>query len=156
MMVKQMSYTDLFQRYGSPSKDAEIRILYYLRRPEALDTFDRIKHYDSQAAQIIAQCKKLIEYMSEYRQDLAARYNQLATMPSRRRLKLERYINYDNKKFYYIRHFTDYDDGTSVETETETFPGKERRAALARFAALKKQYPGIVAEMDIDKKSWEK
>ena len=151
-----MSYADLFQRYGSPSEDAEIRILYYLRRPDSLDTFDRIKHYDERAAQLVSQCKTLIEYMSEYRQDLAARYNQLSTMPSRRRLKIERYINYDNKKFYYIRHFTDYDDGTSVETETETFPGKERRAALARFAELKKQYPGIVAEMDIGKKAWEK
>ena len=151
-----MSYADLFQRYGAPSKDAEIRILYYLQRPETLDTFDRIKHYDERAAQLVSQCKTLIEYMSEYRQDLAARYNQLATMPSSRRLKIERYVNYDNKKFYYIRHFTDYDDGTSVETETETFPGKERRAALARFSELKKQYPGIVAEMDIEKKSWEK
>ena len=151
-----MSYTDLFQRYGSPRKDAEIRILYYLQRPEALGTFDKSKHYDGEAAQIIAQCKKLIEDMSEYRQDLAARYNQLATMPSRRRLRLERYVNFNNKKFYYIRHFTNYDDGTVVETETETFPGKERRAALARFAELKKQHPGIVAEMDIDKKSWEK
>ena len=151
-----MSYTDLFRRYGAPSKDAEIRILYYLRRPDSLDTFYKIKHYDERAAQLVSQCKTLIEYMSEYRQDLAARYNQLSTMPSRRRLKIERYINYDNKKFYYIRHFTDYDDGTSVETETETFPGKERRAALARFAELKKQYPGIVAEMDIGKKAWEK
>ena len=105
---------------------------------------------------MVTQCKKLIEDMSEYRQALAARYNQLATMPSRRRLKLERYVNYDNKKFYYIRYFTEYADGTSVETETETFPGKERRAALARFAELKKQFPGIVAEMDIDKKSWKK
>ena len=151
-----MSYTELFHRYGSPSKDAEIRILYYLQRPETLDTFDRIKHYDERAAQLVSQCKTLIEYMSEYRQDLAARYNQLATMPSSRRLKIERYVNYDNKKFYYIHHFTDYDDGTSVETETETFTGKERRAALARFAELKKQYPGIVAEMDIEKKSWER
>ena len=151
-----MSYTDLFQRYGSPSKEAEIRLIYYLLRPEAMDTFDRIKHYDGQAAHIVAQCNKLIEYMSEYRKALAARYNQLATMPSRCRLRLERYVNFNNKKFYYIRHFTDYDDGTSVETETETFPGKDRRAALARFAELKKQYPGIVAEMDIEKKSWEK
>lgn len=151
-----MSYTDLFQRYGAPSKEAEIRIWYYLKRPEALDTFDRIKHYDGEAAQLVAQCKKLIEDMSEYRQDLAVRYNQLATMPSRRLLKLERYVNYENRKFYYIRHFTEYSDGTRVETETETFPGKERRAALARFAELKKQCPGIVAEMDIEKKSWEK
>ena len=46
----------------------------------------------------------MIEDMSEYRQALAGRYNQLATMPSRR-LKLERYVNYDNKKLYYIRIF---------------------------------------------------
>lgn len=151
-----MSYTELFQRYGSPSKEAEIRIWYYLQSPDAVDTFDQIKHYDGQAAQIVAQCKQLIENMSEYRQALAARYNQLATMPSRRRLKLERYVNYDNKKIYYIRHYTDYDDGTSVETETEKFSGTERRAALARFAELKKQFPGITAEMDIEKKSWEK
>ena len=52
--------------------------------------------------------------------------------------------------------FVRCENGTSVETETETFPGKERRAALARFAELKKQYPGIVAEMDIEKKSWER
>lgn len=151
-----MSYRNLFQRYGSPSKEAEIRIWYCLQRPEALDTFDRIKHYDSQAAQLVAQCKKLIEDMSEYRQDLAARYNQLATMPSRQRIKLERYVKYDNRKFYYIHHFTDYEDRTSVETKTETFPGTERRAALAKFAELKKNFPGIVAEMDIEKKSWEK
>ena len=151
-----MSYTDLFQRYGSPSKEAEIRIWYYLQSPDAVDTFDQIKHYDGQAAQIIAQCKRMIEDMSEYRQALSSRYNQLATMPSRQRIKLERYVNYDNRKIYYIRHFTDYEDGTSVETETEKFSGTERRAALARFAKLKKQFPGIVAEMDIEKKSWEK
>ena len=36
-----MSYADLFQRYGSPSEDAEIRILYYLQRPDSMDTFDQ-------------------------------------------------------------------------------------------------------------------
>ena len=83
----------------------------------------------------------MIEDMSEYRQALAGRYKQLATMPSRRRLKLERHASYYNKKSYYIRHFTDYDDGTSVETETEEFPGKDRRAALARFGELKSNIP---------------
>lgn len=151
-----MSYRDLFQRYGSPSKEAEIRVCYWFQRPEDLTTYDTIRLYDGKAAQLITQCNRLIEAMKEYRQDLAARYNQLATMPSRQRIKLERYVKYDNRKFYYIHHFTDYEDGTSVETETETFPGTERRAALARFAELKKNFPGITAEMDIEKKSWEK
>ncbi len=151
-----MSYTDLFQHCGSPRNEAEVRVLYYLYRPESLKTYEEIKLYDGRAAHLIAQCKELIKAMGEYRQDLAARYNQLATMPSRQRIKLERYVKYDNRKFYYIHHFTDYEDGTSVETKTEFFPGKERRAALARFAELKKNFPGITAEMDIEKRSWEK
>lgn len=149
-------YKDLFTRYGAPSKEADIRINYYLLRPDTLDTFDRIARYDKLAAGLISQCRAMIEDMIEYRQALAGRYNQLATMPSTPRLRLERYVNYDGRKTYYIRHYTDYADGTSVETQTETFCGKERRAALARFDALKKEFPGIAAEMDIEKKSWEK
>lgn len=138
-------YTDLFQRYGSPSNDAEIRFNTYFRAPEVLTTFDSVAHYDGQAAQLIARCQKLIEDMSEYRQALAARYNALATMPSKPRIRLERYVKYDGHKIYYIRRYTDYTDGTSVETQTETFAGQERRAALARFAELKKQFPGVNA-----------
>lgn len=36
-----MSYETLFRRYGSPSKEAEIRINAYLIRPDTL-TADRI------------------------------------------------------------------------------------------------------------------
>lgn len=149
-------YQDLFQRYGSPSKEAEIKIYYCFQRPDALDTFDRITSNDRHAAELITRCKKLMEDMSEYRQALAGRYNELATMPSTPRIRLERCVNYDGHKTYYIRHYTDYADGTSVETQTETFPGKDRRAAIARFAELQKAFPGIAAEMDIAKKSWEK
>ena len=37
-----MSYLDLFQRYGRPSSEAEIRLTAYLLRPDTL-TADRIK-----------------------------------------------------------------------------------------------------------------
>ena len=84
--------------------EAEIRLWSYLQIPEALGPFDKIKHCDGRAAQIIAQCKRMIEDMSEYRQALAGRYKQLATMPSRR-LKLERHARYYNKKIYYIRYY---------------------------------------------------
>lgn len=57
---------------------------------------------------------------------------------------------------YYIRHFTEYEDGTKVETATETFPGKERHAAIKRFEELKKERPGIEYIKDIEKKSWER
>ena len=31
-----MSYLDLFQRYGNPSREAEIRLTNYLLRPDTL------------------------------------------------------------------------------------------------------------------------
>lgn len=40
-----MSYLDLFQRYGSPSREAEIRLHGYLIRPDTL-TADRIQYND--------------------------------------------------------------------------------------------------------------
>lgn len=151
-----MNYKDeLFTRHGSPSREAEIRILSYLKRPENCDTYSDITYYDKRAGELIAHCKHLIEQLTEYRQDLAARYNALATMPSKDSVKLERYNGY-NGITYYIRHFTEYEDGTKVETATETFPGKERRAAIKRFEELKKERPGIDYIKDIEKKSWER
>ena len=151
-----MSYTDLFQRYGSPSKEAEIRIWGYLTAPEACASFDQVAQYDKRAAQLIAECKHLVTQLIDYRQALAARYNALATMPSHDSLTLQRYVNYSGRITYYVRHFRHYEDGTTVETETETFTGKERHKALARFDDLLKQYPGIEATRDIERKSWER
>ena len=73
-----MSYLDLFQRYGSPSREAEIRLTAYLLRPDAL-TADHIASYDKSAARTIAACRQLIDQLTEYRQALAERYAQLAT-----------------------------------------------------------------------------
>ena len=126
-----------------------------MKRPDACASFDDVRSLDDKAARLIAECKHLTAQLIEYRQDLAARYNALATMPSKDSVKLERYNGY-NGITYYIRYFTEYEDGTKVETETERFPGKERRAAIKRFEELKKARPGIEYIKDIEKKSWER
>lgn len=146
---------ELFTRYGSPSKEAEIKIWGYLKRPDACSSFDDIRHNDDKAARLIADCKRLITQLTEYRQDLAARYAALATMPSKDSVMLQRYNGY-NGITYYIRYFTEYEDGTKVETATETYPGKERHAALKRFAQLQKERPGLEYVTDIEKKPWER
>lgn len=151
-----MIYTELFQRYGAPSKEAEIRIWGYLNRPDTCAKFEDIRRNDDNAARLIADCKYLICQLTEYRQDLAKRYAALATMPSKDSLELQRYPRIGGGITYYIRHFTEYEDGTRVETETETFPGKERRAALKRFEELKKARPGIECKIDIEKRAWER
>lgn len=150
-----MSYEKLFRRYGSPSKEAEIRIHAYLIRPDAL-TADRIPWNDDRAARVIAECQAMIEQLTKYRQALAARYAALATAAYKDRLEVERQpTSYDGIR-YYVRIIRTYEDGTTEDLLSETYPGKERAKALARFAELQKQRPGIEAVQDIARRSWER
>ena len=155
-MENKKSYSSLFTRYGSPSEEAEIRLYGYLTRPDKLDTFKRIRDNDDSAARMIADCKHLVAQLTAYRKDLPKRYNELATTPSRGSIELQRYRGYHGGVTYYIRFWTQYDDGTRVETATEIYSGKDRHKAIARFEELKKQRPGIEAVKDIEKRSWER
>ena len=151
-----MSYETLFQRYGSPSTDAEIRITAYLIHPDKL-TADRIPWNDEQAARLISGCESLIASLKEYRQALAERYAMLQTAPYKLRLELERKPSYNGSGvLYYVRIIREYQDGTEVQELAETYQGKQRREALARFEELKKQRPGIEIMKDIEKRSWER
>lgn len=151
-----MSYESLFTRYGSPSTEADICIRGYLTRPDKL-TQERIRGFDESAAGIIARCEETIAALKEYRQALAARYAELDAAPYSLRLELERKPSYSGSGvLYYVRIIRKYQDGTEVQELTETYQGKQRREALARFEELKKQRPGIEIIKDIEKRSWER
>lgn len=151
-----MSYLDLFQRYGSPSREASVQIRDYLIRPDVL-TADRIANYDKSAARTIAECRQLIDQLTEYRQALAERYAQLATAAYRDRLELRRDPGYRGKPVVYsVQIVRTYEDGTTETPLSETYTGTERRIAFARFAELKRQRPGIDAVQDTDRRAWER
>ena len=151
-----MIYLDLFQRYGSPSREAEIRLHAYLLRPDTL-TADRIQYNDDTAARLIAQCQTLIGQLTDYRQALAARYAALATAAYRDRLELIRDPGYRGKAvLYFVRIIRTYEDGTTETTLNERYNGQERRKAFARFAELQKQRPGIETYQDTDRHPWER
>ena len=151
-----MSYLDLFQRYGSPSREADIRLHGYLIRPDTM-TADRIKTNDDSAARVIAQCHELIDQLTEYRAALAERYAALATAAYRDRLELTRDPGYRGKAvIYFVRIVRTYEDGTTERVLDEKYFGTERRKAFARFAELKHQRPGIEIIQDTEKKPWEK
>lgn len=156
MDISNASYSPLFEQCGSLRRETEVKMYGYLVRPDKLDTFKSIQHMDENAARLIAECKRYTTQLIAYRQDLAKRYNELATMASCDRLLLERIPNYNGKITYYIRLFTDYEDGTTVAETLAAFEGRERSKAIARFEELKKQRPGIKAEKRIEKRSWEK
>ena len=108
-----------------------------------------MRRQDDKAARLIEECEDMITQLREYRQDLAKRYNDLATMPSKESIELQRYKSYHGNVEFYIRHWTTYSDGTKTETKTERFSGKERHKAIKRFAELQKQFPGIEAKSNI-------
>lgn len=151
-----MSYLDLFRRYGSPSREADIRLHAYLTRPDTL-TADRIKYNDDTAARLIEDCRRTIEQLTDYRQALAARYASLATAAYRDRLELLRERNWRNSPvIYHVQIVRTYEDGTTESTLHERYNGQERRKAFARFAELQKQRPGIEILKDIDRRPWER
>lgn len=151
-----MSYLDLFHRYGSPSREANVQIRDYLIRPDAL-TADRIANYDKSAARTIAECRQLIDQLTEYRQALAERYAQLATAAYRDRLELRRDPGYRGKPVIYsVQIVRTYEDGTTETPLSETYTGTDRRKAFARFAALQKERPGIETIQDTDRRAWER
>lgn len=150
-----MSYKDLFYKYGSPSKEAEIRINTYLLRPDKLVKPNEIDWMDKQAASTIEACKATIERLQDYRKAIAERYSQLETMAYSDRLELERYPGY-NGITYYVRIIRTYSDKTKIETLSETYDGKYRHKAIKRFNQLKKERPGIESVMDIERRSWER
>ena len=151
-----MSYLDLFQRYGSPSREANVQVRDYLIRPDVL-TADRIANYDKSAARTIAECRQLIDQLTEYRQALAERYAQLATAAYRDRLELRREPGYRGKPVIYsVQIVRTYEDGTTQTPLSETYTGADRRKAFARFAALQKERPGIETIQDTDRRAWER
>lgn len=151
-----MSYLDLFQRYGSPSREASVQIRDYLIRPDVL-TADHIASYDKSAARTIAECRQLIDQLTEYRQALAERYAQLSTAAYRDRLELRRDPGYSGKPVIYsVQIVRTYDDGTTETPLSETYTGTDRRKAFARFAALQKERPGIETIQDTDRRAWER
>lgn len=151
-----MSYLDLFQRYGSPSREASVQIRDYLIRPDVL-TADRIANYDKSAARTIAECRQLIDQLTEYRQALAERYAQLATAAYRDRLELRRDPGYRGKPVTYsVQIVRTYEDGTTETPLSETYTGADRRKAFARFAVLQKERPGIETIQDTDRRAWER
>ena len=150
-----MSIKELFQ--GRDDQDLTLRC--YLVNPLKKTDPKQLLYWDGYAAQDIAKAEELIQTLKEYRQAIAERYSQLATMPYKIRLELVRqasWYGYGKGVTYHIAIKKIYQDGTEQDELRENFTGKERHKALARFEELKKQRPGIEAIKDIEKSQWER
>ena len=151
-----MSYRKYLTRYGSPSESAEIRCNIYLVDPAKLTTPKDIVLRDKNTAEEITRLETILEALKDYRIALAARYTDLETMPYTRRLRLERCPHWKGHIEYIVTITRTFSDKTEIDELREVFSGKDRKKAFERTAELKKQFPGIPYEEDIEKRNWER
>ena len=123
-----MTYKELFGGWHCRDGYANHTLYVNCYRPDKLSTVAEILQNNERASRTIAELEGYITALREYQGGVE----------------------------YYITLTKTLDDGTQVKELSETYTGKERRQAIARFEALKKQRPGIEAIKDIEKKAWER
>lgn len=150
---------ELFSRYGHPADEMNEKIYFYFTRADKIDTFDKVQQADKDAQDKITSLYTWIELLTEYRKTLYARAQELCAASYTMKLTLRRRVDSWNNKRYYditIVKIIDAPNARPVAVLSEEYNGKERHKALKRFEELKKQYPNIETEKDIDKKQWER
>ena len=150
---------ELFSRYGSPADEMNEKIYFYFTRADKIDTFSKVQQADKDAQDKITSLYAWIELLTEYRKTLYARAQQLCAASYTMKLTLRRRVDsWKNKRYYDITvvKIIDAPNARPVAVLSEEYDGKERHKALKRFEELKKQYPNIETEKDVDKKQWER
>lgn len=149
-------YKAVFTRYGRQETYITHDIGIFAHSPAAINKTADIIREDKIISDDIAKLQKEIEFLNFHRQQLAKRYGELETMAYTRKLTLKREHRAYSGIHYYITIDRIMEDGTTVSELSETYPGKERHKAIARFEELKKKNPGIKTEKDIAKSRWER
>ena len=151
-----MTYKEFFGGWHCRDGYANHTLYINCFRPDKLSTVAEILQSNEWTSRTIAELESYITALREYQQELTKRAAQLETMGYKLLLTLKRYKRYRGGVEYYITLTKTLDDGTQIKELSETYTGKERRQAIARFEALKKQRPGIEAVKNIEKESWER
>lgn len=153
---QKTTVSELFTRFGNPCDTIEPKIYGFFSSPDSILNPSDMPRHDKRAEQMIAECQRMILKMEAYRIALAERYNALLTAPSIPVVRLERYNGYSGI-VYYLRVFRRYaETGEQYETECQTFTGKDRSKAIKAYREYVKAHPGITAELDIEKRPWER
>lgn len=135
-------YSDRINNNFSFSHGLSRTLHLYHTHPVHCKTGEEVTKADARAARDIEDLQNMIDLLTEYRQSLAYRYNDLATMPYKEKVSL---------KLTRI-----YEDTTEEDLQTQTYPGTERHKAISAYNDLQKHHPDAETEMDIEKRSWER
>lgn len=130
----------------------------YVENPLRFNQLSDCTRADSMARQNIAYLEGVIKQLKDYRVQVAKRAALLETAPYNLRLSIVRRRPWRTDPVTYSitisRIYLD-ESIRPLEILRETYPGKERHKALARFKELQKQYAGIETVVDLEKGKWE-
>ena len=150
---------EIFTKYGHPADEMNEKIYFYFRRADKIESFDRVQQADKDAQDKITSLCVWIELLKEYRQTLYARAQELCAADYSMKLTLRRrFDSWHNKRYYDITvvKIINAPNPRPLVILSEEYKGTERHTALKRFEELKKQYPNIETEKDIEKSKWER
>jgi hypothetical protein len=139
--------------------EEDARIYCTMKSPAKIHSMDLLAEYDEYAQRSITDCKHMIETLEAYRLQLHERAQTLTTAPYHYELELKREKHWNDAPVrYFLTLYRVFDvPGIERQAETETrYKGTERSKALKDFEAMKKSRPGIIATLDIERRSWER
>ncbi len=154
-----MKLEDLFKRYGYTQNTMDERIYLSHTRADRIDNLNTIAFEDNRAKNEINMFLAYAESLKEYRKTLYDRAQEFYAADYKLLLKIVRNVDTWKKKVTFtitVQKIYELPNTRPETILTETYQGTKRQEALKRFEELKKQYPNIQAEKDIDKKYWER
>lgn len=149
-------YSDRINNFFTFSHGLSRTLHLYHTHPVHCKTADEVTKADARAARDIEELQNMIDLLTEYRQALAYRYNDLATMPYKEKVSLKRSRSYHGNITYTLKLSRIYEDTTEEDLQSQTYPGTERHKAIAAYKDLQKHHPDAETELNIEKRSWER
>lgn len=136
-------------------RDMTIYINFYPYENEADEK--ALLQLDKYAQRDLERLAEAAEKIKEYRKKLFEHTQSLQNEKSRLELKIRRYKRYNGAVSYYITLTRQYEkENMYKKIIDETYTGQERHTAIARYKALKKEYPNITHIEELEKNRWER
>lgn len=144
----------MFSGYRCRDGEVELKLWGSFTHPNKLKDLDRIRREDERAAHLLRELQEIAEQLTAYRATLAERYGIIATAPTVPVVKLTRRRSYDKHVYFdLVTARVLVDTKTEIEDSRTTYEGKSRKQAIDDYKAYVKAHPGIIAEMDIERKA---
>ena len=131
-----------------------------------IDTYDnsrttdikKLLDADRSCTYTIKRLQDAINGLQACRLELAEQVQKVQSLEHKNVLTLRREKSYrDNKVYYFVELEKVFDgDFQSQTIFRECYPGTDRKKAADKFAALKKDHPGIETVINTAKARWEK